>query len=328
MLLFTTCGPVIDKRLSIMRHKVTIVGAGNVGGMVAQRLAQAQVADIVLMDAAPGLAGGKVLDLLHAGPVCRYDTPLIGTSTYDETAGSSVVAICAGLPRKPGMSRDALLKANTDTVKAITQEVVSRSPNAILLIVSNPLDVMSYVAYKTSGFPKARVVGMAGVLDSARLQVFIALELGISAEHVQATVLGGHGDDMVPLLRYTTVSGIPVTDLISPERLTAIIQRTQNAGAEVLKLLQTGSAYFAPSAAVAEMVTTILRGQKRILSCSALCQGEYKVDNLFSGVPVQLGEGGVEKIIEMKLTPDEEAAFRKSVKSVEMSCRLIEPSLC
>jgi len=309
------------------RRKVTIVGAGHVGGTTAQRLAEKEIADVILVDIDPDFPQGKILDLIQSAPIYRYDTRLIATTTYGETAQSDIVVITSGIPRKPGMSRDALLRINVDIVKKVTEEVVKRSPEAILLVVSNPLDAMTYVAHRVSNFPKERVMGMAGVLDSARFRAFIAMELEVSVEDVHAFVLGGHGDAMVPLPRYTTVSGIPVTELIPKERLDAIIQRTRDGGAEIVKLLKTGSAYYAPSAAIVEMVVSILHDKKKILPCAALCQGEYKVDNLFVGVPVKLGHGGIEKIIEIRLTPDEEKGFSRSVAAVKALCEAVDKTL-
>jgi malate dehydrogenase len=299
------------------RTKITIVGAGHVGGTTAQRIVEKELADVVLVDIETGTPSGKALDLLEAAPISRSDCQVIGTKGYKETAASDLVVITSGMPRKPGMSRDDLLRANVDIVKGVTQSVVQESPNAILIVVSNPVDAMTYVAYQISRFPRERVIGMAGVLDSARLCAFLAMELHVSVESIQAQVLGSHGDSMVPLLRYTTVAGIPVTELLPPNRLAAIIQRTQEGGGEIVKLLQTGSAYYAPSAAVIEMVESIVKDKKKILPCSVLCQGEYKIDNLFTGVPVKLGRGGVEQIIELALNGEEMAALHQSASAIQ-----------
>lgn len=309
------------------RNKVTIVGAGHVGGTTAQRLAEKELADVVLVDIDPDLPQGKALDLMESAPIYGYDVRIVGTAGYDETADSDIVVITSGVPRKPGMSRDDLLRVNAGIVKQVTEEVAEKSPEAILLVVSNPLDAMTYVAFRASRFPRERVIGMAGALDSARFRSFIAMELEVSVEDVHAFVLGGHGDSMVPLPRYTTVAGIPITELISKERLDAIIQRTRDGGAEIVKLLKTGSAYFAPSAAIAEMVESILKDKKKILPCAALCQGEYKVDHVFVGVPVKLGRRGIEKIIEIKLTSEEESSFRASAAAVQELCEAVDKVL-
>src|SRR5581483_3573082 len=311
----------------VKRSKVTVIGAGHVGGTTAQRLAEKEMADVVLVDLDAEMPKGKALDLMESAPIYGYDTRIIGTSGYEETAQSDIVVITSGVARKPGMSRDDLLRVNAGIVKKVTEEVARTSPGAILLIVSNPLDAMAYVAYRVSKFPRERVLGMAGVLDSARFRSFIATELEVSVESVHAFVLGGHGDSMVPLPRYTTVAGIPITELISRERLDAIIQRTREGGAEIVKLLKTGSAYFAPSAAIVEMVEAILKDKKKILPCAALCQGEYKVDQMFVGVPVKLGRRGIEKIIEIKMTPEEEAGFRRSADAVRELCEAVDKVL-
>lgn len=311
----------------VKRSKVTVIGAGHVGGTTAQRLAEKEMADVVLVDLEADLPKGKALDLMESAPIYGYDTRIVGTAGYEETAQSDIVVITSGVARKPGMSRDDLLRVNAGIVKKVTEEVARTSPEAILLIVSNPLDAMAYVAYRVSRFPRERVLGMAGVLDSARFRSFIATELEVSVESVQAFVLGGHGDSMVPLPRYTTVAGIPITELISRERLDAIIQRTREGGAEIVKLLKTGSAYFAPSAAIVEMVDAILKDKKKILPCAALCQGEYKVDQMFVGVPVKLGRRGIEKIIEINMTPEEEANFRRSADAVRELCEAVDKVL-
>jgi malate dehydrogenase len=309
------------------RRKVTIIGAGHVGGTTAQRLAEKGLGDIVLLDILEGLAKGKALDLSEASPLYEYDARIIGTSQYKDTAGSDLIIITSGIARKPGMSRDDLLKINTDIVKKVTEQVAKTSPEAILLVVSNPLDAMTYVAFKVSGFPKQRVMGMAGALDSARFRSFIAMELGVSVRNVQAMVLGGHGDSMVPLMRYTTVSGVPVSDFIEKDRLGRIVKRTREGGAEIVNLLKTGSAYYAPSAAVTEMCEAMLQDKKAIIPCAALCQGEYGIDNLFVGVPAVLGHGGVEKVIEIQLESSEERELKKSVEAVGVLCRQVDKLL-
>lgn len=306
------------------KNKITVIGAGQVGGTTAQRLAEKEFADVVLVDINPDLPQGKALDLLESGPIYGYDTRIIGTASYEETANSDIVIITSGVPRKPGMSRDDLLRVNAGIVKSVTEQVVQKSPEAILLIVSNPLDAMTYVAYRVSRFPRERVIGMAGVLDSARFRAFISMELGVSVENVHAFVLGGHGDSMVPLPRYTTVAGVPLTELLSKERLDALIQRTRDGGAEIVRLFKTGSAFYAPSAAIVEMVEAIIKDKKKILPCAVLCQGEYKIDNLFVGVPVKLGQGGIEEIIQIKMTPEEEANFRQSVGAVRELCEAVD----
>jgi malate dehydrogenase len=309
------------------RRKVTVIGAGNVGGTTAQRLVEKGLADIVLLDINEGMAQGKALDLSEAAPLYGYDSRIIGTSHYEDTAGSDLVIVTSGVPRKPGMSRDDLLKVNTDIVKNVIRQAIKNSPEAILLVVSNPLDAMTYVAYKVSGFPKQRVMGMAGALDSARFRAFVAMELGVSVKNIHAMVLGGHGDSMVPMLRYTTISGIPVADLIPRDRLEAIVKRTREGGAEIVNLLKTGSAYYAPSAAVVEMAEAIILDNKAILPCAALCEGEYGIDQLFVGVPVRVGHGGVEKIIEVKLDSVEERELKKSASAVKELCQRVDTML-
>jgi len=300
-----------------MDKKVTVIGAGNVGATAAQRLAEKELCDVVLVDIIEGVPQGKTLDLAQAAPIETHDAHLLGANTYDATAGSHIVIITAGIPRKPGMSRDDLLSTNAGIVKKVTQEVASRSPQAILIIVSNPLDAMCHVAYEASGFPAQRVIGMAGVLDSARFRAFIAMELNVSVESTHAFVLGGHGDTMVPLPRYSTVAGIPITELMSPERIAALVQRTRNGGAEIVGLLKTASAFYAPSAAAVEMAESILKDKKKILPCAAYLEGEYGIRDLFIGVPVKLGAKGVEQVIEIKLTPEENAALQKSAAAVQ-----------
>ena len=303
--------------MSVRRNKITVVGAGFVGATAAHWAAAKELGDVVLVDIIEGMPQGKGLDLMEAGPVEGFDAKVTGTNDYADTANSDVVIITAGIPRKPGMSRDDLLNTNTNIVKAVTEQVSKNSPDAFLIIVSNPLDAMVYVAHKVSGFSTNRVMGMAGVLDSARFRTFIAMELGVSVKDIQAFVLGGHGDSMVPLPRYTTVSGIPIPDLMPQERIDAIVERTRKGGGEIVSLLKTGSAFYAPSAAAVQMTESILKDQKRILPCAAYCEKEYEVGGYYVGVPVMLGVGGVEKVIEIKLTPDEKAAFDKSVAAVK-----------
>ena len=303
-----------------MRKKVTVVGGGFVGSTTAQRILDAGLADVVLTDILEGVPAGKALDMLESAPILGSDSRAAGVSTasndYRETANSDIVVVTAGFPRKPGMSRDDLLKANYDVVKACVENIVKFSPNAILILVTNPLDAMAQAAYKISGFSKNRVIGMAGVLDSARMSTFVAMELGVSVENVHSFVLGGHGDDMVPLPRYSTVAGIPLPDLLSKEKIEAIVTRTRKGGAEIVNLLKTGSAYYAPSAAVVEMVKAILLDKKKILPCAAYLDGEYGIKGLFVGVPAKLGARGIEQIIEIQLTPEEKAALDKSAASV------------
>jgi malate dehydrogenase len=306
-----------------MRKKVTIVGAGNVGATAAHWIAAKELADVVLLDVAEGIPQGKALDLLQAMPIEKRDVSIVGTNDYADTAGSDIVVITAGIPRKPGMSRDDLLHTNSRIMNDVVSKVVASSPDSILIIVSNPLDAMAQAAYKQSGFPRERVIGMAGVLDSARFRTFIAEELQVSVENVTAFVLGGHGDTMVPLSRYSTMAGIPITELIEPERLKALETRTANGGAEIVKYLKTGSAYYAPSAAAVEMVEAILKDKKKILPCAAYLEGEYGIHGLYVGVPCKLGAKGLEKIIEIKLTEDEQAALQKSADAVKELCTVI-----
>lgn len=302
--------------MSLKRKKITVVGGGFVGATCAHWIAAKELADVVLVDIIEGMPQGKGLDLLEAGPVEGFDVHVVGTNDYADTADSDLVIITAGIARKPGMSRDDLIGINTGIVKDVTANIVKHSPNAFLIVVSNPLDAMVYVAHKVSGFPANRVVGMAGVLDSARFRTFIALELGVSVKDIQAFVLGGHGDTMVPLPRYTTVSGIPIPDLMSAERIEALVDRTRKGGGEIVNLLKTGSAFFAPSASAVQMAEAILKDQKRILPCAAYCDKEYGVGGYYVGVPVLLGANGVEKVIEIQMTPNEKAAFDKSVQAV------------
>jgi malate dehydrogenase len=298
------------------RSKVTVIGAGNVGATVAQRIAEAGLADVVLIDIVEGLPQGKGLDLAEAAPVVGHDARVSGTNEYADTAGSDIIVVTSGLARQPGMSRDDLLAKNAGIVRSVVEQAVRHSPDAILVIVTNPLDAMCHVAMTASGFPRERVLGMAGVLDSARFRTFIAMELGVSVEDTHAFVLGGHGDTMVPLPRYSTVAGIPITELLSPERVEALVTRTANGGAEIVALLKAGSAYYAPAASTFEMVEAILRDRKRVLPCAVLLRGEYGVDGLFVGVPVVLGAGGMERVIEIRLTDDEAAAFQRSAGAV------------
>ena len=306
----------MEGEATLKRPKVSIVGAGNTGAALAHWLAIKQVADIVLVDVVEGMPQGKALDLMQAAPVEGFDTILTGSNDYADTAGSDVVVITAGAARKPGMSRDDLVNINTGIVRDITAQVARYSPDAYLIILTNPLDVMCYVAYKVSGFPKHRVMGQSGILDSARFRTFIARELNVSFEDVHALVLGGHGDSMVPLPRYTHVGGIPVTQLLPKEKIDELVQRTRDGGAEIVRLLKTGSAFFAPGAAMAEMVEAILRDRKRVLPVSAYLEGEYGESGIFMGVPVVLGGGGIEKILEIELTEEERQAFARSAADV------------
>jgi malate dehydrogenase len=306
------------------RPKITVVGAGNVGGTVAQRLAEKNAYDVVLVDIVPGIPQGKALDITQAGPVCGYSTRVVGTNGYDETAGSSIAVITSGIPRKPGMSRDELLATNAKIVKTVVRELVSRSPNIILILVTNPLDAMVHVARQVSGLPKSRVLGMAGVLDTARLRSFVAEELNVPGTEVQAMVLGGHGDTMVPLVRQTTVTGKPITDRLSPERLAALIKRTQDGGAEIVGLLKTGSAFYAPSASAVDMVEAIMNDQKRVVPCAMFCEGEYGLKDVIVGVPVTLGRSGGESIVEYELTAEERTALQASADAVRDLCAVVD----
>jgi malate dehydrogenase len=283
-----------------MDKKVTVVGAGNVGATAAQRLAEKGLCDVVLVDIVEGVPQGKALDLMEAAPVEKHDCQVTGSNSYEATAGSDIVIITAGIPRKPGMSRDDLIGTNAGIVKSVTTQIAKYSPEAILIIVSNPLDAMCHVAYEASGFPKNRVIGMAGVLDSARFRTFISMELNVSVENIHAFVLGGHGDTMVPLPRYSTVAGIPITELMPPDRIDALVSRTANGGAEIVGLLKTGSAFYAPASSAVEMAESILKDRKKILPCAVYLEGEYGYHELFIGVPVKLGAGGVEEIIQIK----------------------------
>jgi malate dehydrogenase len=300
-----------------MDKKVTVIGAGNVGATAAQRLAEKELCDVVLIDIVEGVPQGKALDLTEAAPVEKHDAHLTGANDYDPSTNSDIVIITAGIPRKPGMSRDDLISTNAGIVKSVSQQVAALSPDAILIIVSNPLDAMCHVAHEASGFPKERVIGMAGVLDSARFRAFISMELNVSVENTHAFVLGGHGDTMVPLPRYSTVAGIPITELLSEDRIDALVDRTRNGGAEIVGLLKTGSAYYAPASAAVEMAESILKDKKKILPCAVYLQGEYGLKDLFIGVPVKLGASGVEEIIEITLTAEEKSALQNSAAAVQ-----------
>jgi malate dehydrogenase len=300
-----------------MRKKITVIGAGNVGATVAHRLADKGLADVVLIDIIEGVPQGKGLDLLESGPIEGYDVKIKGTNEYADTADSDLVVMTAGFPRKPGMSRDDLLKANYEVVKSSIEKAAKASPRAILIVVTNPLDAMAQTALRVSGFPRERVIGMAGVLDTARYRTFLADALNVSVQNVQGFVLGGHGDTMVPVPRYTTVAGIPVAELLPPDQLAAIVKRTRDGGAEIVKLLKTGSAYYAPSAAVVEMVDAIFNDRRKILPCAAYLEGEYGISGLFVGVPCKLGAKGIEQIIQIKLTADEQAALNQSAAAVK-----------
>ncbi|MBV8863866.1 MAG: malate dehydrogenase [Acidobacteriaceae bacterium] len=300
-----------------MRRKVTVVGAGNVGANTAQKIAGKELADVVLVDVIDGVPQGKGLDMLESAPVEGYDVRITGANSYEETANSDIVVITAGFPRKPGMSRDDLLLANYEVVKSATEQAAKHSPDAILILVTNPLDAMCWTALKVSGFPRERIIGMAGVLDTARFRTFIAEELDVSFENVTAMVLGGHGDTMVPLVRFTNISGIPLSELTDQATIDRLVQRTRDGGAEIVRYLKTGSAYYAPAASTVEMVESILKDKKKILPCAVYLKGEYGLNELFVGVPVKLGKTGVEKIYEIKLDDSEKAALNKSAQAVE-----------
>src|SRR5580692_5637379 len=310
-----------------MRKKVTIVGSGNVGATAAHWIASKELADVVLIDIIEGVPQGKGLDLLEAMPIEKRDSYITGTNDYKDTAKSDIVVITAGIPRKPGMSRDDLLNTNYKIMNDVVGKIVQHSPNSILIIVSNPLDAMAQAAYKMSGFPRERVIGMAGVLDSARFRAFIADELKVSVENVNAFVLGGHGDTMVPLPRYSTVAGIPITELMAKDRVDALVQRTRDGGAEIVKYLKTGSAYYAPSAAATEMVEAILKDKKKILPCAAYLDGEYGIKGYYIGVPCKLGARGIEKIYQIKLDQSEQAALQKSAAAVKELIDVIKPKM-
>ncbi|MBK9093095.1 MAG: malate dehydrogenase [Anaerolineae bacterium] len=311
-----------------MRNKITIVGAGMVGASCAAWLAERELGDIVLVDIpqTEDMPKGKALDLLQAGPIVGYDTRVTGATSYDATANSDVVVVTAGVPRKPGMTREDLVGINTRVVRAVASQIAATSPNAIIIIVTNPLDTMTHVAFQASGFPKNRVVGQAGILDSARMRTFVAQELGVSIENVQAFVLGGHGDEMVPLVRFCNVAGIPISELMPAERVAAIVDRTRKGGGEIVNLLKTGSAYYAPGAAAAEMVEAILKDKKLIRPCSAYLDGEYGLKDIYFGVPVVLGRNGVEKIIEVALTDDEKAMLQKSADLIRSTMSVVPPA--
>jgi malate dehydrogenase len=306
-----------------MRKKVTIVGAGNVGATAAHWIMAKELADVVLIDVVEGIPQGKALDLQQAIPIERSDVRILGTNDYADTANSDIVIITAGIPRKPGMSRDDLLHTNYKIMTDVVTKVVAHSPECILIIVSNPLDAMAQAAFKQSGFNRERVIGMAGILDSGRFKSFLAQELNVSVHNMSCLVLGGHGDTMVPLIGHTTVAGIPITELLSKERIDAIVQRTRDGGAEIVKHLKTGSAYYAPSAAAVEMAEAILKDKKKILPCAAYLQGEYGIEGYFIGVPCKLGAAGLEQIVEIKLTPEEDAALKKSAAAVKELCDVI-----
>lgn len=298
--------------------KITVVGAGNVGATAAQRIAEKHLAEnVILLDVIEGIPQGKALDMWESAPVEDFDSSVIGTNDYKDTAGSDIIVITAGLARKPGMTRDDLLMKNAEIVKSVTEQIVPGSPNSVIVVVSNPLDVMTWVSMKTSGFPKHRVVGMAGILDSARFRLFIAKELNVSVMDVQALVLGGHGDSMVPLVRYSTVSGIPISELLPAERIAQLVDRARNGGIEIVNYLKTGSAYYAPSSSAVEMVDAIVKNRQRILPCAAYLEGEYGLDGMYVGVPVQLGSNGIEKIIELKLTDSELEELHRSANDVK-----------
>jgi malate dehydrogenase len=298
--------------------KITVIGAGNVGATAAQRLADKELAnEVVLVDVVEGMPQGKGLDMYEATPVEGMDTRVIGTNSYDDTANSDIIVITAGIARKPGMSRDDLQSTNAGIVKSVTEQAAAKSPNAILIVVSNPLDVMTYVAWKVSGFPRHRVMGMAGVLDSARFRTFISMELKVSVEDVSAFVLGGHGDSMVPLPRYSTVAGIPLPDLMDQATIDRLVKRTRDGGIEIVNFLKTGSAYYAPSSAAVQMVEAIVKDKKRILPCAVWLQGEYGMNDVVVGVPIKIGKKGMEEIIQIKLTADEQAALNKSAADVK-----------
>ena len=300
--------------------KITVIGAGNVGATAAQRIAEKELAnEVVLVDIVEGVPQGKGLDMYESAPVEGFDTMVTGTNSYEATAGSDIVVITAGIPRKPGMSRDDLLNTNAGIIKSVTEQVCATSPNTILIVVSNPLDVMVHVAQKISGFPRHRVIGMAGVLDTARFRSFIAMELKVSVEDITALILGGHGDSMVPLPRYTSVAGIPLTELMAQDKIDAIVKRAQNGGIEIVNFLKTGSAYYAPSSAAVQMVESIVKDKKRILPCAVMLNGEYGINDTVVGVPVKLGRTGMEQILEIKLTPEEHSALKKSADEVKVN---------
>jgi malate dehydrogenase len=307
-----------------MRNKISIVGAGFVGATAAHWCAVKELGDVVLMDIVEGMPQGKALDLLEAGPVEGYDLNIVGTNDYKDTAGSRIVVVTAGLPRKPGMTREDLVTVNSKIIREVIENVVPHSPEAIIILVTNPLDTMLYLAKKVSGFPRERIIGQAGILDSARMRAFMAMELQVSVENTHAFVLGGHGDEMVPLPRYSTVAGIPMTELLPPERVEAIVERTRKGGGEIVSLLKKGSAFFAPSAATMQMVEAILKDRKQILPCSVYLEGEYGLSDICFGVPVKLGTHGMEEILQIELLPEERAALNKSAELVRASMAALE----
>lgn len=300
-----------------MKHKISVIGAGNVGATAAQRIVEKELADVVLVDILEGVPFGKALDLSEAAPIEKHDAQITGANEYEATQDSEVIIITSGIPRKPGMSRDDLLATNARIMKSVVSQAVRFSPQAVLIIVSNPLDAMCHVAFEASGFPKNRILGMAGVLDSARFRTFIARELNVSVENTHAFVLGGHGDTMVPLPRFSTVAGIPITELMDPATIDRLVKRTREGGAEIVGLLKTGSAYYAPASAACEMAEAIIKDKKKILPCAAYLTGEYGIHNLFIGVPVKLGKEGIEEVIQIKLTPEEDGALKKSAEAVQ-----------
>ncbi|MFW6159992.1 MAG: malate dehydrogenase [Acidobacteriota bacterium] len=306
-----------------MRKKVSVIGAGHVGEVTAFKIAENELADVVLLDIIEDMPIGKGLDMSQGGPVGKYDCRVTGTNSYEDTKDSDIVVITAGKPRTPGMSRDDLVDANFKIVKPVTEQVIKYSPEAIIIVVSNPLDAMAYTAYKVSGFPKNRVVGMAGILDTTRYRTFISMELDVSVENIQALVLGGHGDTMVPIARYTSISGIPLTHFLPQDKIDAIVERTRKGGGEIVKYLKTGSAYYAPSLAVTEMVESIIRDKKKILPCAAYLEGEYGITDLYFGVPIKLGANGVEEIIEIELIQEEEEMIRNSEEAVRSVIKIL-----
>lgn len=307
-----------------MRKKISVVGAGHVGEVTAFKIAENELGDVVLLDIIEDMPIGKGLDMLEGGPVGKYDTMITGTNSYADTANSDIIIITAGVPRKPGMSRDELVGTNFGIVKSVTEKLIEYSPNAMILVVSNPLDAMAYTAFKVSGFPKHRVFGMAGILDTTRFRTFISMELNVSVENIQALVLGGHGDTMVPISRYTTVSGIPLTHFLPQDRIDAIVDRTRKGGGEIVKYLKTGSAYYAPSLAITEMVESVVKDKKKILPCAAYLEGEYGIRDLYFGVPIKLGANGVEEIIEIDLTDEEKEAIKQSEAAVRTVIDLLK----
>jgi malate dehydrogenase len=302
------------------KKKIAVIGAGQVGGTTAELLALKELGDVVLVDIIEGFPQGKALDLAHMGPVYGYDTQIRGTNSYEDIKDSDIVVVTSGIPRKPGMSRDDLVTTNGNIIKEVTSNIVKYAPNAIIIMVTNPLDAMTFLAYKTSGFPKNRIIGMAGILDSSRFRAFLSMELNVSVKAINAFVLGSHGDTMVPSVTYTTVGGVPVKDLVPKERLDEIVKRTRKAGGEIVSLLKTGSAFYAPAAGITQMVESILHDKKELLPCCALCEGEYGIKDSFMGVPVLLGANGLEKIVEFKLSTEEEADLKRSAEAIKKTC--------